>query len=129
MELIDRFSKIVTSDFTTEEIFQRYGNFKIRIGNNIILEPITKEVIGLKIGVNDENKIVDVSFTSSKAIPFEELKNMINDYHVGYNYYDEMTILSFVLHDNIMVNAKVNGYIHGDKIFNSVFSEFEIKTK
>lgn len=129
MDLINKLSKIVICGFTKEEIFQEYGNFKIRIGNNIILEPIIKEVTGIKIGVNDEDKVTDVSFTIREAIPFKELKSMFNEYNLGYNYYDGVSCLNFDLSTEVTVTARQDGYIDNTKISEFSFSEFELKKK
>ncbi len=128
MEIFNNILGILFSNLTREEIFQEFGNIKKRIGNNIILEPKIEGLQGIGLVLSDDN-ISSISFVLKKAIPFNKLKELFTDYYCGYNHYDEMTVLSFVLHSNIMVIAKVNGYISSDEISNGEFSKFEIITK
>lgn len=128
MEIINHIIRILISADTYEEKLLAFGKIKKHIGNNLIFEPKIEGVLGLGLVIKD-NHVTKVIFSLKDGIPFYKLKELIIDFQCGYNHFDEVTVVSFEISNNIVVNAKVNGFIYGDEILNCSFSEFEMKIK
>ena len=128
MEILNRIINIIISGLTNEEIFQGIGSVIKRIGNNIIFNSKIDGILGIGLVVVDD-EISNVSFVLKEAIPFKSLNELFNEYYLGYNQYDEISILSFGLSDKFTLTVKKEGYISIDEISNFSFSEFELKKK
>lgn len=126
MELFNKIINIVFGNSTKEEIFQTLGTLKKRVENIVIFNSDIEGIEGISIVINDNQKISNVSFVLKEAIPFEEIKRLFTNYYLGYNYYDEMSILSFEINKDIKVLAKINGYINNDELCSQYFAEFEL---
>ena len=126
MEILNQIIDIIISGFINEEIFQGIGSIKKRIGNNIIFDSKIEGIQGIGLVLVD-NDISNVSFVLKEAIPFKKLNEFFSKYHLGYNQYDGISVLSFELSDKIWLVAKKEGYISSNEISNFSFSEFELK--
>ena len=126
MEILNQIINIIISGFINEEIFQGIGSIKKRIGNNIIFDSKIDGIQGIGLVLVD-NDISNVSFVLKEAIPFKKLNEYFSKYHLGYNQYDGISVLSFELSDKIWLVAKKEGYICSNEISNFSFSEFELK--
>lgn len=126
MEILKHIIEIITSKSRNEQLFQKIGSVKKRIGNNIIFDSKINGVQGIGLVLID-NKISSVSFVLKEAIPFGKLNDVFTEYHLGYNHYDESSIINFELNDKIKLLAKKNGSINNDQLATLSFSEFELK--
>jgi hypothetical protein len=126
MELLKHIIEIITSKSRNEQLFQKIGSVKKHIGHNIIFDSKINGVQGIGLVLID-NKISSASFVLKKAIPFRELNDVFTEYHLGYNHYDESSLINFELTDKIKLLAKKNGYINNDQFATLSFSEFELK--
>jgi len=126
METLKHLIEIITSKSSNEQLFQKIGSVEKRIGNNLIFESKINEIQGIGIVLID-NEISSVSFVLKEAILFKKLNDVFGEYHLGYNHYDELSIINFELTDKIKLLVKKNGFINNDQLATLSFSEFELK--
>lgn len=111
MEILKHLIEVITSNSSNEQLFQKIGSVEKRIGHNLIFNSKINGIQGIGLTLI-ENKISSVSFVLKEAIPFKKLNDVFSEYHLGYNYYDELSVINFELTDKIKLLAKKNGYIN-----------------
>lgn len=126
MEILKYILEIITSKSSNEQLFQKIGRVEKHIGNNLIFKSKIDGIQGIGLMLI-ENEISSVSFVLKEAILFQKLNDVFGEYHLGYNNYDELSILNFELTDKIKLLVKKNGFINNNQLATLSFSEFELK--
>jgi hypothetical protein len=127
MKIINQIINFLISGFSNDEIFEKIGTIKKRIGNNFILEPQFDGVLGIGV-ILYENKISKISFVLKETVPFVKINEFSNTFHLGFNHYDQFSCATFELSKGIKLIGKYEGYLSVDEITKVSFSEFELYT-
>ncbi|WP_369049345.1 hypothetical protein [Tenacibaculum sp. UWU-22] len=125
MEKLNQIIEILSNHLGNEDLFDKIGNIKNRVGNNLVFDSKIDGVLGILLVLNDD-KISKVKFVLKDAIYFEELMERFGSYQLSYNHYEEKSVIVFQISNDTKLIAEKDRYIINDEILISSFNEFEI---
>jgi hypothetical protein len=124
MEIISYIIGVLLIHKNSQDVFKSIGTIKKRVGNNLLFETNIEGINAIGIVVIDD-VVTKINVILTKSINIIDLHNNFGNYNVNYNSYDDFTILSFKLPDNMILIAKTHGFVDQDKLSDKAFSEFE----
>lgn len=124
MEIINNIMSILLTHKNSQDVFKSIGTVKNRVGDNLIFETNIEGIDAIGVVVVDE-VVTKINVILNKTISIDDLHNNFGNYNVNYNSYDDFTVLSFKLPDDLILIAKSHGFVDQDKLSDKAFSEFE----